>query len=52
MGSRFASDAYAIDCGIIIIAMVVPAIMSLVTYSFFDSASGNHEVKLSARDLI
>jgi len=34
----------------IIIAMVVPAIMSRTKYSFFDNASGNHVAKLDAND--
>ena len=51
-GSKFANDAYAIDWGIIIIAIVVPAIISLKRYSFFEKASGNHDKKFVKSDWI
>jgi|TARA_B100002019_G_scaffold242726_1_gene219127 hypothetical protein len=38
------------DCGIIIMAIVVPAMMSLKRYSFFENASGSHDAKFNTND--
>jgi len=36
----------------IIIAIVIPAIISRVRYSFLEVASGSHEVKFNNKDCI